>query len=156
MDKRISALISGKPVNCTISFPSLKNGEKKYHTVEVLSIARYSDFEEWKNEEWKNRSQKYYQLKEKIADGLLKLIEKHIPGFTDIVVYKELSTPLDIKYFTGKSAGAMYGIPAIKERFALKELRVKTNIKNLLLTGSDVCSPGVIGALMGGLDEAFY
>ncbi len=156
VDKKTKALISGKPTNCTISFPSLKNGEKKYHTVEVLSIAKYSDFEEWKNEEWKNRSQKYYQLKEKITAGLLKLIENHIPGFTDIIVYKELATPLDIEYFTGKPSGAMYGIPTIKERFALKELKVKTNIKNLLLTGSDVCAPGIMGALMGGLATASY
>ena len=156
VDKKTKALISGNPINCTISFPSLKNGEKKYHTAEVLSIAKYSDFEEWKNEEWKNRSQEYYQLKEKITAGLLKLVEKHIPGFTDIIEYKELSTPLDIEYFTSKSSGAMYGIPSVKERFTLKELRVKTNIKNLLLTGSDVCSPGIIGAFMGGVATASY
>ena len=48
----------------------------------------------------------------------------------------------------------MYGVPDIPEKFKNRALRVKTPVRGLYLTGSDVCSCGIGGALMGGVGAA--
>ena len=45
--------------------------------------------------------------------------------------------------------GAMYGLAATPARFQERWLRPQTSIRNLYLTGTDICTPGVAGALVG-------
>ena len=61
------------------------------------------------------------------------------------------ATPLTVETFTGHPYGSVYGIPATPERFRLPYLRVVTPVQNLYLTGADVASLGIIGAMMGGV-----
>ncbi len=74
-----------------------------------------------------------------------------MPGLTDLVAYEEVSTPLTLKSFTSWPGGAFYGVPMTPERFKLPWLGASTPIGGLYLTGTDAASPGVCGALMGGL-----
>jgi len=101
-------------------------------------------------EEQLKRGEAYNELKQKISDGLLNLFEKRFPGFKNLVDYQELSTPLSIEHFTNRAKGAMYGVPAIPNRWKMKWLKVTTPIENLYLTGSDVVTSGIMGSLMGG------
>jgi len=145
------AISKGKIRSAYLSFPSLKNPESKGHTAEISTIVPYNVFKKWKDEKWMNRGEDYLKFKEEITNSYLNLIEENIKGFKDIVAYTELSTPLSIRHFTQKNEGEMYGIPAILKRLELNWLKPKTEIKNLYLTGSDVASHGIIGALIGGL-----
>jgi len=121
--------------SCFLSFPSLKDPEATVHTAEIIKICDcYGFFEKWQAQAWKNRAPEYYDLKEKITDNLLNLVEKHYPGFKALVEYTELSTPLTLDQ--------------------QKWLTAKTPIKNLYLTGSDVWSLGIAGAMMGGVVTA--
>jgi len=45
----------------------------------------------------------------------------------------------------------MYGLSGTPERFGLRCLTPQTPIRGLYLTGQDVASPGVTGALFGGV-----
>jgi all-trans-retinol 13,14-reductase len=47
--------------------------------------------------------------------------------------------------------GEIYGYAATPERYALRELGARTPIPGLYLTGQDVASLGVVGALFGGV-----
>jgi len=47
--------------------------------------------------------------------------------------------------------GEIYGIASTPERFKMRALGARTPIQGLLLTGQDVASLGVIGALFGGV-----
>jgi len=141
--------------SCFLSFPSLKDPEATVHTAEIIKICDcYGFFEKWQAQAWKNRAPEYYDLKEKITDNLLNLVEKHYPGFKALVEYTELSTPLTLEHFTHRLHGAMYGVPEIPARYQQKWLTAKTPIKNLYLTGSDVWSLGIAGAMMGGVVTA--
>ena len=50
--------------------------------------------------------------------------------------------------------GESYGLSATPERFRLRCLTPRTPIRNLYLTGQDVVSLGVTGALLGGVVTA--
>jgi all-trans-retinol 13,14-reductase len=68
-----------------------------------------------------------------------------------MVAYAELSTPLSTEHFTRAAAGAIYGIEPTPERFANRWLRPRTPVPGLFLSGSDVGTAGVIGAMLGGM-----
>ena len=145
------AILKGKIRSAYLSFPSLKNPKSKGHTAEISNIIPFDLFKKWKDEKWMNRGDDYLKFKEEITNSYIDLIVENIKGFKNIVAYTELSTPLSIRHFTQKNEGEMYGVPAIPRRLNLNWLKPKTEIKNLYLTGSDVASHGIIGALIGGL-----
>jgi phytoene dehydrogenase-like protein len=139
---------------CFLSFPSLKDPKASIHTAEIVTICDYHFFEKWQAQAWKQRDPEYYELKAQITEKLLNLVEKHYPGFKALVEYTELSTPLTLEHFTHRLHGAMYGMPAIPAKYQKKWLTAKTPVKNLYLTGSDVWSLSIGGAMMGGVVTA--
>ncbi len=76
------------------------------------------------------------------------LAEKAVPGFRELVEYHELSTPLTVEHFTGSPE--IYGAPGTPTRFRDRTCTVRTDIRNLLITGADACSLGIQGALTAG------
>ena len=70
------------------------------------------------------------------------------------VDYWEVSTPLSMQHFCGYGRGELYGLDHDPERFRQDWLRPRTRIKGLWLTGQDVMSCGVAGAMMGGMASA--
>jgi len=142
----------GKPVGAYLSFPSLKNAEATAHTAEIIAFTDYRFFERWKTQPWKKRDEAYKQLKEQISDNLIAFIEQQYPGFSAMIEFRELSTPITNEYFSSHPRGSIYGVACVPERFnrALAGFCDPVSpIKNLYLTGADVSSPGVAGAMMG-------
>lgn len=143
-------IINGKVNSCFLSFPSLKDPKSTSHTAELIVPVDYESFAKWKDQPLKNRDQEYVQIKNKITEALLDFIENRISGFKDLIEYKELSTPLTNESYTLHYKGGIYGLPCTMDRFQADWLNAKTPIQNLYLTGADVGSPGIVGAMMGG------
>jgi len=146
--------VDGHPGGCFVVFPSVKDPRARAHTAEVIALVDDARFAEWAGKAWKHRGEDYEAHKESIASGLLALADRHVPGLRESVVYRELATPLTLAHFTGTRGGACYGLAVSPERLRARWLGVKTPVKGLLLTGADVASPGVAGALMGGVLSA--
>jgi phytoene dehydrogenase-like protein len=144
-------VLDGNPAGLYMSFPSLKNPEANSYTGEAISFVDYEPFMKWKELPWKKRGEEYESLKSKITEGILNHLEKRFPGLKDTIEFHELSTPLTNEHFTGHSKGMIYGLPCSVERFNQGWLGVKTPFENLYLTGADASSPGIAGALMGGV-----
>jgi len=146
---------SGEIKNLYISFPSLKDPEAKNHTADMITFTDYALFEKWKDLPWKKRGEEYTAFKEKIANSVLESIEKRFPGFKAIVEYVEVSTPLTNEHFTSHPDGAIYGLACVPERYNKATspwFEIQTPISGLYLTGADAGgSPGIAGAMMGGL-----
>jgi len=87
---------------------------------------------------------------------LIQLVEKHYPGFSELIEFKELATPLSYIELAGRSTGEFYGLPAIPEKYKLKWLGAITPVKNFYLAGSDVYSLGIVGSMMGGVAAAAH
>lgn len=153
-ENTFDTLLKGNPRACYLSFPSLKNNSANAFTAEIISFANFNDFTRWTNTKWKKRGEDYDNLKAKIAEGLLNLVEKKYPGFKDLVEYQELSTPLTYIELAGRPSGEFYGLAATPEKFKIKWLGAKTPIQNFFLGGTDAMSLGITGAMMGGVAAA--
>ncbi len=151
-----ASLLEGKVGGVYLSLASLHDAKARQHTGQLIVPVDYRGFQQWSQSEWKHRGRDYEALKAKITEALLDFIEHRYPGFRELVAYSELSTPLTIADFTGHARGAIYGVPATPEKYQKRWFSVHTPIKNLLLTGTDVCSLGIQGALMGGVFAAGY
>ena len=153
---RRNELAQGRAAMAYLSFPSLKDPLADKSTAEIIAPVDYEVFAPWRSRPWRRRGADYEALKETISEALLELVERHYPGFRDLVAYRELSTPLTVQHFTGALRGGIYGLPATPERFRRGWLGPRTPVPNLLLTGSDAAAPGIVGAMMGGVMTASY
>ena len=139
-----------------ISFPSAKDPEweKKYpnkSTIEIIAPVSYEWFKKWEGTKWQKRGEDYNSYKKEMTQVLLNyLFQKH-PNLKDKVAFAELSTPLSTAHFSGHDKGQIYGIDHTPGRFQEKWLRASTPIKNLYLTGQDIVTCGVGGALCAGI-----
>lgn len=142
------------PQFCYLSFPSLKDPLAQGHTAEIIAHVSYDVFSQWQAQPWKHRGSDYAELKAKLTTALIYLVERQYPGFKNLIEYAELSTPLTVEYFDASDRGAIYGIPGLPQRLDQPWIAAKTPVKNLYLTGTDVSSLGIMGALMGGVKTA--
>lgn len=139
-----------------LSFPSAKDPDFANRfpgraTVEVIGVAPYAAFAPWAGTPWKKRGADYEALKARLRDRLLGELYRQCPQVEGKVDHAELSTPLTTQHFAGHPSGEIYGLAHTPERFAARHLRPHTPIANLFLTGADICTAGVGGALMGGV-----
>ena len=139
-----------------LSFPSAKDPDfdRRYpgrSTVEAVTLGPYKPFRAWENTSWKKRGAEYDELKASLSERLLDTLHKHAPGTRGKVEIAELSTPLTTRNFAAHPQGEIYGLQHTAHRFEQRWLRPRTPIKGLYLTGADVCSAGVVGAMMGGM-----
>jgi all-trans-retinol 13,14-reductase len=143
-----------------ISFPSAKDPlfERKHPgraTLEAVAFTPYAPFAQFENTTtWKRRGPAYDALKSGLAERLRKELELAVPAIAGKIDYAELSTPLTTRHFMNYQQGEAYGLAATPERFRTRSLTPHTSIRNLYLTGQDVASLGVTGAMMGGVIAA--
>jgi all-trans-retinol 13,14-reductase len=142
-----------------ISFPSAKDPTfnarfPERSTIEVVAPAPYRAFERWADTRWKKRGADYDEFKQCLARRLQDELERQLPAVRGHIDYAEISTPLTTRHFANYPHGEIYGLSAVPARFRLKSLGARTPIRNLYLTGADVSSLGVTGALFGGVIAA--
>ena len=139
-----------------ISFPSAKdpdylNRHPGTATIEIVAPAPYEWFEKWRDETWGKRGEDYDSFKEKLGDRLMEHLYERLPDLRGKVDYFEVSTPLSTNWFGGYQKGELYGLAHTPERMQQKWLRPKTSIPGLWLTGQDILTCGVTGAMMAGM-----
>lgn len=85
---------------------------------------------------------------------MLAALGRHSPALIPLIKYTELATPLTTAKFTGADHGATYVLETSPRRFLSRALNAKTPIPALYLSGQDVGTPGIQGAMWGGLMTA--
>ncbi len=138
-----------------ISFPSAKDPDwdRRYpgrSTVEAITLAPYEWFATWEGTRWMKRGDDYTAFKQEFTDRLLSEIYRVEPQLEGQVDHCELSTPLSTAHFSGHRKGEIYGLAHSPERFMARHLKPRTPIKGLFLTGQDVSTAGIGGALVAG------
>ena len=142
-----------------ISFPSAKDPAFEQNhpgraTLEAVVFAPYDWFVQWEESRWKRRGAGYDAFKGELAARIQAAVERHVPAVAGHIDHAELSTPLTTRHFMNYPQGEAYGLAATPQRFRLRSLTPHTSIRNLYLTGQDVASLGVAGALFGGVITA--
>lgn len=119
----------------------------------ILTTGYFEQFEQWEDENSGHRSVNYNDLKEKFAEKMLEGLYKYYPETKGRVTSYDVSTPLSISYYLNTPKGESYGLDCTPERFTdyAKILRPVTPLSNFYLTGQDVCTLGVTGAMMSGV-----
>ncbi len=139
-----------------VSFPSAKDPDwdNRYPgkaTIDIITLAPYSWYKKWEGTRWHHRGDDYEAEKEKLSQRLLEALYQREPQLRGKVDYYELSTPLSTQHFANYQFGELYGIDHTTKRFEQRFLRPQTPVKNLYLTGQDILSCGIGGALSSGL-----
>lgn len=142
-----------------ISFPSAKDPDfERRHpgksTIEAIVMVPFAAFTRWAETRWKRRGEEYDTLKQRLAARLREEMERQVPAAARHIEHAELSTPLSTRHFMNYGQGEIYGLSATPARYALRELGARTPVRGLFLTGQDVASLGVVGALFGGVMSA--
>ena len=146
----------GDPPVLVVGFGSLKDpthdpGPAMKHTGQVLAWADWDPVARWADKEPGKRGDDYAAFKQEAEETLMRQFEQRFPELAKLVFYRELSTPLSTVSFTGHHEGAFYGIDVTPARVMSNALRAKTPVPGLYLAGQDVVSPGIPGALWGGV-----
>ena len=139
-----------------ISFPSAKDPDYENRhpgtsTIEIVAPAPYEWFKEWQDETWGKRGDDYETFKSNLGDRLMEELYKKLPQLRGKVDYYEVSTPLSTNWFAGYTQGELYGLAHTPSRMQQKWLRPKTKISGLWLSGQDILTCGVTGAMMAGV-----
>jgi len=146
----------GAPPCMVATFGSLKDpthdpGPRQKHTGQFLVWADWASVAQWADQPAGARGGDYADFKRQAEKTLLGQFELYFPDLAKLVVYRELATPLSTVTYTRHRKGAFYGLDVTPERVMCDGLRAKTPIPGLYLAGQDVASPGIPGALIGGL-----
>jgi phytoene dehydrogenase-like protein/NAD(P)H-flavin reductase len=148
------SVVEGCPRSIYVSFPSIKAGDDRFHTAEIIAFVDEEAFAPWRDQPKGQRGADYSALKQRIGEGLLKLADAHIPGLAALVSYSELATPLTVEHYTSHPGGRFYGLAASPQRYRAAHLGPRTPIEGLYLAGQDAGCLGIFGALMGGVGAA--
>jgi len=139
-----------------ISFPSAKdpdylNRHPGTATIEIVVPAPYEWFEKWTGSTWGKRGEDYESFKEKLVERIMQHLYDKLPQLKGKIDYYELSTPLSTEWFSGYKRGELYGLDHTAERLQQDWLTPQTKISGLWLTGQDILTCGVTGAMMSGV-----
>ncbi|XP_077595177.1 inactive all-trans-retinol 13,14-reductase [Stigmatopora nigra] len=142
-----------------ITMPSAKDPEApKRHPgkscMTILTMVKYEWFEEWKDTSVRKRGDQYQRYKMRFANNLFDWACRLFPKIKDKLVFQDVATPLTNSHYLGAQRGAMYSAEHNLDRFkseAVAKNRCHTPVKNLYLSGQDVFSCGIAGALHGGV-----
>jgi all-trans-retinol 13,14-reductase len=139
-----------------ISFPSAKdpdylNRHPGTATIEIVAPAPYEWFEKWEDTTWGKRGDDYDAFKDRLGERLMEHLYAKLPQLRGRVDYYEVSTPLSTNWFGGYSRGELYGLDHTSERLRCDWLSPRTKLGGLWLTGQDILTCGVTGAMMAGL-----
>lgn len=145
-----------------ISFPSTKDPEweKRFpnkSTCTIVSFAPFEWFEKWEEMRVMKRGEEYEELKHRIARRMWQQTCRFFPQLEDKEEFFDVGSPLSNQYYIAASRGEMYGLDHNKDRFSPEtcvNLRPKTVIPGLYLTGQDVLTCGFAGAMFSGLFTA--
>ena len=153
----ISIAADGGPIQMMfVSFPSLKDpahdpGPSSKHTGEMLVWADWSSVAEFAAGGAEERGDKWEAFKQSIESRIMAFFAEKFPALAPLVVYNELGTPLATASFTGHEKGGFYGVETTPRRMLSDALNASTPVPGLFLAGQDVMTPGIAGALAGGM-----
>ena len=146
------------PMPLFMGFSCMKDSEwnkkyKGYSNAIILTVAKKDFFSQWEDKKSTKRGEDYEGLKNLIGERMLEEgLYKYFPQTRGKVLDYNIASPLTTQFYIGAADGESYGLDMNEYRLINGgKLRPKTSINNLFLTGQDICTLGVTGAMMGGV-----
>jgi len=126
---------------------------KGFSNALILTTVSKEWFNEWEEQKCTNRGSEYEAFKRDIGERMLNEgLFKYFPQTEDKVLEYNMASPLSTQYYLNSMDGESYGMLFNESKFKFNNyLRPKTSIEGLYLTGQDICTLGVTGAMMAGV-----
>ncbi|XP_056405295.1 all-trans-retinol 13,14-reductase-like [Hyla sarda] len=142
-----------------ITFPSAKDPTYSQRhpgrsCMTLLTMAPYSWFQQWSGQKPRHRGDEYHSMKMKLAEHMVERAIKEFQQLQGKIEYIEAATPVSNEFYLRAPKGSMYGAEQNCSRYQceiISRMRSQTVVPGLYLTGQDVFSSGVAGAVHGGL-----
>ena len=115
----------------------------------IISYMQMADVERWKGTKVGHRGEDYEAFKHEKAERLLAALEHEFPGLRNNIADYYTSTPLTYLDYTGTEGGSMYGIAKDVSLGAACRVSHRTRVPNVLQTGQNINSHGILGVLVG-------
>lgn len=126
--------------------------DQKYaRTAVVLSDMDYAEVERWSATRVGHRGDDYEEFKRLKAERLLAKLEAEFPGIRADIESYFTATPLTYRDYTGTERGGIYGIAADLTRGIAGRVSYRTKVPNLLLTGQNTNSHGILGVFVSAI-----
>lgn len=117
----------------------------------ILSYMNMADVARWQGTSIGQRGEDYERFKVEKAERLLDEVEREFPGLRGGIDSYYTATPLTYLDYTGTQDGSMYGVAKDITFRAACRVPHKTRVPNLLLTGQNINSHGMLGVLVGSI-----
>ncbi|XP_072493572.1 all-trans-retinol 13,14-reductase-like isoform X2 [Notamacropus eugenii] len=133
--------------------PTWKDRFPDQSTLMMMLPARYEWFEEWQEEPPRKRGSDYEALKDSFIDASMSVLMKLHPQLEGKVHNVSVGSPLSHQVFLAGSHGENYLNRNLNrlQPHVMATMRAQSPIPNLYLTGQDVFTCGLFGALHGAL-----
>lgn len=117
----------------------------------ILSYMNMADVEKWIGTRIGHRGDDYENFKKIKAQKLIEEVQKEIPILKGNIETYYTASPLTYLDYTGTEDGAMYGVVKDITLGAACRVPHKTKVPNLLLTGQNINSHGMLGVIVGSI-----
>ena len=115
----------------------------------IISYMQMDEVEQWIGTKIGHRGKEYEDFKKMKAERLLESVERQFPHLRANIKKYYTSTPLTYQDYTGTERGSMYGIARDIHLGAACRVPHRTKIPNVLQTGQNINSHGILGVTVG-------
>ena len=117
----------------------------------ILSYMSMSDVSRWECSTIGHRGECYEQFKQSKAQKLIAELIKDFPELAGKIEDYYTASPLTYRDYTGTYGGSLYGIAKDITLGITNRVPHKTKIPNVLQTGQNINSHGILGVLVGSI-----
>lgn len=115
----------------------------------ILSYMKIDDVKQWADMRVGHRGADYEAFKHRKAEQLIDSLEQQFPDIRKHIKCYYTSTPLTYRDYTGTEDGSMYGVAKDIALGAAGRVPYRTRIPNVLMTGQNINSHGMLGVMVG-------
>jgi len=116
----------------------------------IISYMRFEEVSRWIGTTIGHRGADYEEFKQRKAEKLIERLCQDFPELRGNIERYYTSTPLTYLNYTGTAEGSMYGI-AKDISATSNRVHHRTKVPNLLLSGQNINSHGILGVLVGAI-----
>ncbi|MFH0947196.1 MAG: NAD(P)/FAD-dependent oxidoreductase [Planctomycetota bacterium] len=147
-----SAMQEDPPIHTVlITQPSLVEGAGPPR-LEAMTYMDHEPFKRWAGTTVMKRGEEYERFKQRLAERMLRLIERRAPGISGRILDRYVSTPLTDEWYTRNPGGGVFGISHDIGQQGMHRPQPRVRLKNLFFTGHSIQMPGICGVFINAFD----
>ncbi|MCD8182816.1 MAG: NAD(P)/FAD-dependent oxidoreductase [Bacteroides sp.] len=136
--------VKGVLISCRVP----EDGSRYVRQIDLLTPMTWNKCEAWSGTTLGRRGEEYKAMKERVANECITLANDFIPGLSENILGRYISTPLTYRDYTCTPEGSAYGLRKDFANPMMTLLSPRTPIPNLLLTGQNLMLHGLHGVTM--------